>query len=120
MKRLLATASLFGSLGTIVCCVLPTAFVVLGFGATFAGLMGAFPELIWFSTHKGLVFGTGGVLLALNVWTQLRPQACPADPKLAAACQNSKRWSRWLLCLSGFLYVLGVVFAFLIPLLVGG
>ena len=64
MRKLLSVFALFGSLGTLVCCALPALFVTLGFGATFASLIGTFPQLTWLSAHKGWVFGGAAFCLA--------------------------------------------------------
>ena len=46
------TLSLFSSLGTLVCCALPSLFVVLGAGAVLAGLVSSLPLLIILSKYK--------------------------------------------------------------------
>jgi len=117
MKKLLSFAALLGSLSTLVCCFLPALFVVLGFGASFAGLVGAFPQLTWLSEHKGIVFGSGGALIVLSAWLHARSAAtaCPIDPRLAAHCRSTKSWSRGLLFAAASVYALGAFFAFLLP-----
>lgn len=61
----ITTLSLFTSVGTLVCCALPALFVALGAGATLAGLVADFPQLVWLSAHKGWVFGASGILLVI-------------------------------------------------------
>lgn len=119
MKRLLPFAALLGSLSTLVCCVLPALFVGFGMGAAFAGFIGAFPQLIWLSEHKGIVFGGAALLLAAAGWFQWRARyaACPTDPRLAEACRTTRSWSKWIFALSLGLYGLGAFFAFGLPLL---
>ena len=114
MKRLLAFLSLFTSLGTLVCCALPALFVVLGFGAAFAGLIGHFPQLIWLSENKLWVFGVGAVLLVVGgvLQWQARKAECPVDPNTAAACSTTRDWSKIVYFLSVGLYLVGAVFAF--------
>ena len=114
MKRLASIAALLGSSATLVCCVLPAFFVTLGFGATFAGIVGAFPQLIWLSEHKGIVFGGAALLLAVAGVFQWRNRyvVCPTDPRLAEACTTTRSWSRKLFFVSLFLYVVGAFFAF--------
>ncbi len=117
MKRILSFLTLMGSSATLICCVLPALFVFLGFGATFASLMGAVPQLTWFSEHKSVVFGgaAGLLLLAGYVQWRNRTQSCPIDPKLAEACRNTRGFTSWLFLLSLCLYIVGAFFAFLAP-----
>jgi hypothetical protein len=119
VKRLVSFLSLFTSIGTLVCCALPALFVVLGMGAAFAGLVGAFPHLIWFSEHKGLVFSLGALLLSAGGVLQWRGRsaACPIDSKLGDACRTTRDWSIWIYAVSVALYLLGAGFAFLPQLL---
>jgi hypothetical protein len=119
MKRAIAFLSLFTSLSTIFCCALPALFVVLGMGAAFAGLVGAVPQLVLLSEHKILVFGLGGILLALGGLLQLRSRSglCPVDPALGQACATTRDWSRFVYFVALGLYSIGSFFAFLAPLL---
>lgn len=117
MKKLLSVGALLGSVTTIFCCFLPALFAVLGFGAVFAGFVGAFPQMIWLSEHKLLVFLGAGVMLAIAGFFQLRAKrtACPIDPKLAEGCSTAKSWSKWIYSAAIALYVLGFTFAFILP-----
>ena len=109
--------SLFASTGTLFCCALPSLFVALGMGATLAGFVGTFPQVIWLSQYKALVFSlSGGLILssgALHYYNRNAP--CPIDPKLAKACQTSRVWSYWILIFAGSLWLIGAFFAFLAP-----
>jgi hypothetical protein len=113
----MAVLTLAASSGTLVCCVLPAVMVALGAGASLAGLVTAFPQLVWLSEHKPLVFGTAFALLALSGVVQWRARVlpCPSDPRLAAACARLRRASWWLwgIALAGTLT--GAVFAFVLP-----
>lgn len=114
-----ALLSIFTSSSTLICCALPALLVTLGAGATLAGLVSAVPQLIWLSLHKGLVFGLAGLMLAAAGALQYRARfaPCPADPRLAAACARTRRISLGVYGLSLAIYTVGVVFAFLLPLL---
>lgn len=117
-QRAVSCATLLMSLSTLVCCALPALFVALGAGATFVSLLGIFPQLVWFSEHKGLVFVGAGVLLVANVLMRIYvPQSCPADPALAAECQRAQRFSAALLKVSIGMYLIGAFFAFVAPFL---
>jgi hypothetical protein len=114
-----ALLSIFTSSSTLICCALPALLVSLGAGAALAGLVSAVPQLVWLSAHKGLVFGLAGVMLAVAGALQYRARfaPCPADPRLAAACTRTRRISLSVYLLSLAIYTVGVVFAFVLPLL---
>lgn len=118
-RKLTSFLTLFTSFSTLICCALPALFVTLGFGAAFAGLIGNVPQLIWISEQKVYLFGIGGVLLAFGGLMQWKSKqsACPIDPKLAAACGTTKDWSPRIYIISLGLYLVGAIFAFVIPLL---
>lgn len=118
MKRILSFTTLFLSLSTLICCALPALFVMLGAGATFASFLGGFPQLIWFSEHKEVVFFMAGILLFANLAMRVFvPPQCPADPKLAAECARAQRFSGIVLKISLIAYLIGGFFAFVAPVL---
>lgn len=121
MRKLLSVGALLASLTTIFCCFLPVLFATLGLGAVFAGLVGAFPQMIWLSEHKPLVFTIAGAILAIAVFLQTRAKkkACPIDPKLAEGCSTAKSWSKWILVSAVLLYLIGFSFAFVLPKILG-
>ena len=120
LKKVLPFATLFFSLSTLICCALPALFVMLGAGAAFASLLGVFPQLIWFSENKAVVFAVAGILLFANLLLRtFVPQQCSADPKLAAECGRAQRVSGCILYFSIGAYLLGAFFAFVAPMLFG-
>jgi hypothetical protein len=117
----LSLAALLGGSGTLICCVLPAVMVAAGAGAALAGLVTAFPQLIWLSERKGLVFSVAGVLLVLAgvaVW-RARALPCPADPALARACVRLRTVSLVLLGVAAAAFCFGALFAFALPALAG-
>ena len=114
---LLSTATLLGSAGTLVCCVLPAIFVAVGAGAALAGLVSAFPQLVWLSEHKLLVFGIALALLVVSGWTTWysRGLPCPSDPAAAQVCQRLRRMNAVLYGLAWVLFAVGLAFAFALP-----
>lgn len=114
-----AVMTLAASSGTLVCCVLPAVMVALGAGASLAGLVTVFPQLIWLSEHKPLVFGVAFAMLAFSGWMQWRARLlpCPSDPRLAAACTRLRRASWWLWGIALAATLVGALFAFLLPVL---
>lgn len=114
MHRLITFLTLFTSLSTLMCCALPALFVALGAGAVFSSLLGIFPQLIWISEHKTMVFIVAGGFLILGGAFQwrVRNAPCPIDPQLAKACVYARRKSLIIYCLSLGLYVIGSIFSF--------
>lgn len=115
----LAAGALLASSATLVCCVLPAVLVALGAGAALAGLVTAVPQLIWLSQHKALVFGSAAALLlgsGVALWHG-RTRPCPADPDGARACRRLRRVSATLYGTALACFALGVLFAFVLPVL---
>jgi hypothetical protein len=116
-KQLGLFLSLFTSTSTLVCCALPALFVALGAGATLAGVLTQFPPLIWLSKHKAWVFAVAGMLLVISWWAHRVNQLVVCDPKKVEACTTTRTWSKPLLYISGFIYLLGAFFAFFLPIM---
>jgi len=112
-----AIAVLLANTTTLVCCVLPAALVSLGAGAVLVGVISAMPQLIWLSEHKALVFGIAAALLAVGgaaiTWAWRQP--CPVDPDLGRKCMRLRRTSVWLYGTSAGMFLLGALFAFVLP-----
>ena len=115
--------SLFASLGTLVCCALPSLLVLIGLGSTVASLLSAMPWLVTLSQHKAVTFTVAGALLAA-AWAHrtllaprlARPEACSAEA--ANACDRATVVSGRLLWVSTALYGAGVFVAYaLAPIL---
>lgn len=119
MNKWGAWISLFTSTGTLLCCALPSLLVALGMGASLAGLVSNVPQIVVLSQYKGLVFGISGLLILGSAYLQFyrEEESCPIDPVLAEACKTSKRWSKYILIFSGAIWLVGAIFAFLLPLL---
>ncbi len=116
-KPTAAWLALLCSTSTLVCCALPALLVALGAGAALAGLVSAFPALVWLSEYKAWVFGLCAVMLLLAgvVQWQNRYAPCPSDPKLANACQKARRISVWVYAFSVLMFMVGGMFAFVLP-----
>jgi mercuric ion transport protein len=120
----LSYLSLFTSLGTLLCCALPSLLVLVGLGATVASALSAVPWLVTLSHHKHWVFLVAGLLIfgnfvyiyAIAPKLQLGTAAC--DPDDPAACQSASRVSRIVLWCSAVLYLVGCFSAYALgPLL---
>lgn len=116
----LSYPSLFTSLGTLLCCALPSLLVLVGLGATVASVLSEAPWLVALSHHKNwvflvaglLIFGNFGYVYALAPRLQARSGACdPTDP---AACRTAGRVSRFVLWCSAVLYLIGCFSAYLL------
>jgi hypothetical protein len=114
-SRLISYLSLFTSFGTLLCCAIPSTLVLLGFGATLAGFLGEFPQLIWLSENKGLVFGGSFLMLGLSYGSlkYSESRACPIDKK--EDCERTKFWSKPLFFISLTINAIGAFYAFLLP-----
>lgn len=116
-----AFGTLLASTTTLVCCVLPAAFVSLGAGATLIGLVSTFPQLIWLSEHKGGVFGLAGALLIASgamIWRAQR-LPCPVDPVAARSCTRLRRISALIYGVASLTFIAGATFAFVLPAIAG-
>lgn len=120
-SRVLGYVGLFSSMGTLVCCALPSLFVLLGFGATVASLLSAAPWLVTLSRHKTAVFAVSALLVAGNYYYVYRivPRVliergtCAADDR--DACARATRVSRILLWCSIVLIGVGLTVAYALP-----
>jgi hypothetical protein len=112
--------SLFTSGSTLLCCALPATLVAIGSVATLTSLISTFPQLIWISEHKPLVFGLAGAMLAIAGYLQwqARNAPCPADPSVAAVCTKTRKNALMIYWLSVAIFGVGAFFAFIAPFLV--
>jgi len=109
--------SLFTSGSTLICCALPATLVAIGSVATLTTLVSNFPQLIWISEHKPLVFGLAGVMLVIAGYLQWQTcnAPCPADPALAAICTKTRKNAFLVYWISVVIFAIGAVFAFIAP-----
>jgi len=119
-SRRLNLLSLFTSGSTLICCALPATLVAIGSVATLTSLISYFPQLIWISEHKPLVFGLAAAMLLIAGWMQWRARLlpCPTDPQLAALCTKTRRQSVWIYWFSVIVFLVGAFFAFVAPLFI--
>jgi hypothetical protein len=115
---ILAYFSLFTSLGTLLCCALPSLLVLLGLGASVASMLSFVPWLVTLSRHKQWTFAIAGILVALSfvntyyVAPRLgREAACGPD---SSACRGASRLGKALLWISSAIYVTGLFVAYVL------
>jgi len=117
-SSLLSYLSLFTSVGTLLCCALPSLLVLAGLGATVASTLSALPWLVALSRHKSWTFAISGIMIAASfvytyyVGPRLRARAC--DPNNPEACEVASRFSKAVLWLSAALFLAGFFVAFLL------
>ena len=111
-------ASLFASSSTLVCCALPALLVGLGAGAALSSLVSVFPQIVWLSDHKELLFIVATSLTLGSGVLQWRNRSapCPSDPALRQACLSTRRTSLRLYGVSVAVLLVGAWFAFVQPL----
>jgi fucose permease len=110
-SALLNYLSLFTSVGTLLCCALPSLLVLAGLGASVASTLYALPWLVKLSHHKQWTFSISGALILLSfinsyyIAPRLKANAC--SPENPSACENTSKVSRVLLWLSASIYAFG-------------
>jgi mercuric ion transport protein len=117
-SSMLSYFSLFTSVGTLLCCALPSLLVLAGLGASVASTLSSLPWLVTLSRHKQWTFSLSGVLIALSFLNmyylspRIRAKACaPGDP---SACETAGKFSRVLLWVSAAIYAVGFFSAYLL------
>jgi len=108
--------TVLSSSSTLICCAIPALLVLVGAGASLAGFVGFFPQVVWLSEHKLWVFGFGALMLTVSRLMQLSQTSCPIDPELAKACKSTQAWSKVLWWFSVAMYFVGAGVAFVLPL----
>ncbi len=110
--------SLFTSLGTLLCCALPSLLVLFGLGATVASMLSFLPWLVTLSRHKQWTFTLSGLLIAVSfvntyyISPRLRAKQCNADDP--SACEKASKFSRILLWASAGIYTVGLSVAYVV------
>jgi hypothetical protein len=121
----LSVPALFTSLGTILCCALPLALVMLGLGATWAPLVSNVSWLVALSHHKKLVFALAGALILGNlvyvygVAPRLRARGVTCGIDGLSACNTVSRLSRVAVWCSAAIWLAGFSVAYVLPLVMG-
>lgn len=121
-SAVLSYFSLFTSVGTLLCCALPSLLVLAGLGASVASTLTAVPWLVTLSRHKQWTFSISGALIALSFLkmyyfaARLRPNAC--DLEDSSACDSVSNITKRLLWISAAIYAVGIFAAYALgPLL---
>lgn len=120
IKKILTFFSLFGSLSTLLCCALPVTLVTLGMGAAFASLTANVPGLIWLMERKDYLFMITALLLIISyvMMRKSHNMPCPVDVDQRELCQSSKDYSKITFWITVAVYIVGVTFSYIIPLII--
>jgi len=117
-SALLSYFSLFTSVGTLLCCALPSLLVLLGLGASVASMLSFVPWLVALSRHKQWTFAVSGALIALSffntyyVTPRIRARQC--SPDNPSACEEASRLSKVLLWASAGIFAVGLFVAYVL------
>ena len=116
VNRIALFLSLFASGTTLFCCALPALFVLMGAGSVFASLTSLFPQMIWVAEQKNYLFILASFFLLAAYYFEDRNKkiSCIADQE--QNCKSTRDWSKVILRISFILYVVGLFFAFILPL----
>lgn len=111
--------SLFASSSTLICCAIPALLVSFGAGAALASLVAIFPQIVWISEYKEIIFSVAALLMIITGVIQWRNQKapCPVDVDLRNACLKTRKMSLRIYLFSLALLLIGAWFAFIQPLL---
>jgi len=111
--------TLLASSGTLICCAIPALLVSIGAGAALASFVAIFPQIVWISEYKEIVFAISALLMIIGGVLQWRNRnaPCPVDPKLRDACLKTRKTSLRIYLASLLILIIGSWFAFIQPLL---
>jgi hypothetical protein len=112
--------SLFASSSTLICCALPSLFVVVGAGASFASLITVFPFLVVLSQYKLYItlFALVMIIFAGYVNYKTYHMPCPSNPELGRLCLQTRQQSRYVYYISVVLFIFATIFTYLIPIFI--
>ena len=111
--------TLLASSGTLICCAIPALLVSIGAGAALASFVTVFPQIVWISEYKEIVFAINSLLMIIGGVLQWRNRnaPCPIDPTLRDACLQTRKTSLRIYLASLFILMIGGWFAYIQPLL---
>lgn len=119
-ERVFSIAVLFGSFGTLICCVLPALIAMIAGGAAVVSLISVFPWLVELSKHKKWIFLLTGVLILSNAYLLYWKPRMQINCDLAGGegCEKTGRFSKLVLSVAVAIYLFGLFFSYgLVPLL---
>lgn len=119
VRHLTGFATLFTSMGTLLCCALPAIVATLAGGAAVISLTSAFPWLIPLSRQKDWIFLVAGLMLLFNGILLFRPKgtvACAVSG--GSGCEAAGRFTIVVFYFSTALVAIGAFVSYaLVPIL---
>lgn len=119
VSKRLSFFSILISSSTIICCAIPALLVSIGAGAALSSIIIYFPHLVFLSIYKIPIF-TGALIMLIIAWIiekKSEKLPCPSDPLLAENCKRLRKQTNIFLKISIFIYFIGFLFAFLLPII---
>ena len=122
-SAILGYFSLFTSVGTLLCCALPSLLVLFGLGASVAAMLSFLPWLVALSHHKQWTFAVSGLLIAFGFVNMYliapRLRTIDACEPGHIACGEASRLSKVVLWVSLAIYAVGFFVAYVLgPILI--
>ena len=107
--------TLFLSVGTLICCVLPIIFVSLGLGTVIVTLISQFPILVTLSQYKLWIFIISALLLMITAWLLWQQEkSCPADPTLAKLCNKIQKYNKRIFWVALSIWIVGFMVTYIV------
>ena len=109
--------TLFASASTLICCGLPSLFVLVGAGASFATLVTTFPLMIEISKYKVYISLGAFIMICLAGYVNYRTRKlpCPIDTAAAKTCMQTRKRSRLIYYFSIVLFVSASTLTYVLP-----
>ena len=109
--------TLFASASTLLCCGLPSLFVLVGAGASFASLVSAFPLLIEISRYKVYISVGAFIIICLAGYVNYKTSkaSCPIDIDVAKKCMQTRKRSRYIYYFSVTLFLFASTVTYILP-----
>jgi hypothetical protein len=109
--------TLFASASTLICCGLPSLFVVVGAGASFATLVSTFPLLVEISRYKTYIFLGAFVMLCITGYVNYRASKlpCPINVGVGKQCIQTRESSRYIYYFSVSLFLFSSTVTYILP-----
>ena len=109
---------LFTSMSTLLCCALPALLVSLGFSSVVVSLVSSFPQIVYLSEHKAIIFSMSASVIAIS-WLMNRNNNVCSVGDSGSVCSRVRIISNRLLIGSIIIWSIGFLVAFVFPLVFG-
>ena len=104
--------ALFSSVGTLLCCAVPSLLVLLGSGSTVVSLFTNFPSLEWLAKQKVFLFTFSALMLILSYYLNfIKFKDCSIEK--GKNCREIKSKNIVIFYISVLLYLIGFFMSFI-------